>query len=111
LGWSVKRESVERGKCSDALTLYPATAGWEGGDPFFHFTQGGGPSRQGGTGLALGYYLPAPPGRKDAALRAGRVELVAVSGCARRVAGQNSQFQVLEGPKRSLCRFQNSSCS
>jgi hypothetical protein len=27
LGWSVKRESVERDKCSDALTLYPATAG------------------------------------------------------------------------------------
>jgi hypothetical protein len=31
------------------------------------------------TSLALGYYLAAPPGRKNAALRAGRVELVVVS--------------------------------
>jgi hypothetical protein len=27
LGWSVKRESAERDRCSDALALYPATAG------------------------------------------------------------------------------------
>jgi len=55
-------------------------------DRFFDFTQA--PARRGparsGTGLALGYYLAAPPGRKDAALRAGRVELVAVSGRAPR---------------------------
>jgi len=34
-------------------------------------------------GLALGWYVSALTGRKDAALRAGRVELVAVSGRAR----------------------------
>jgi hypothetical protein len=41
------------------------------------------PSRipQDGMGRA-GYYLAAPPGRKSAALRAGRVKLAAVSGCA-----------------------------
>ena len=48
---------------------------------FFRFTQGKTRPARSGTGLGLGYYLAAPPGRKDAALRAGRVELVAVSGC------------------------------
>ena len=43
-----------------------------------------------GTGLALGWYVSAPTGRENAALRAGEVELVAVSGCARPGAWERS---------------------
>jgi len=83
----------ERGqKPSPLPPSHPAKAGWEGVIRFSTLPRAAARPARSGTGLALGYYLAAPPGQKRAALRAGRVELGAVSGCARSRIGARTFF-------------------
>jgi len=82
--WAHPDTAPERGqKPSPLPPSHALGAHGRGVIPFSTLPRAAARPARSGTGLALGYYLAAPPGQNRAALRAGRVELVAVSGYAR----------------------------